>query len=63
MASLQNFRHHKRQPSFWEGLGSKVRNVAEVVGTAKGLYDAGKFIYSAAQAAMPYVAPAAAFLA
>jgi len=62
MASFHNFRHHKRQPTFWESMGSKIRNVAEVVGTAKGLYDAGKFLYSAGQAVTPYIASTAALL-
>lgn len=38
-------------------LGSKVKNVAEVVGAVKGLYDMGKMIYHGAQTIAPFVRP------
>ena len=56
MATLQT----KNQPK--EGFGQKVKKITEVVGTIKGLYDTGKTIYSAAQAAAPYLRTAMAFL-
>ena len=45
-----------------EGFGQKVKNIVEAVGTIKGIYDTGRTIYTAAQAAAPYMATAAAFL-
>ena len=49
MATLQT----RTQPK--EGFGQKVKRVAEVVGAIKGMYDTGKTIYGAAQAAAPYL--------
>ena len=43
----------KTQPK--EGFGQKVKNVASVVGTIKGMYDTGKSIYAGMQVAAPYV--------
>jgi len=36
-----------------DSIGQKVKNVAEIVGAAKGIYDVGKGIYTAGQ----YIAP------
>ena len=41
-------------------LFSKVSDVASGIGTIKGIYDAGKFMYNVGAAAAPYVATAAA---
>lgn len=37
-------------------------NALRVVGTAKSIYDAGRTVYSAAQAVAPYVTAAASLL-
>lgn len=37
-------------------------NALRVIGTAKSIYDAGRTVYSAAQAAGPYLAAAASML-
>ena len=54
MANLQNFRNNQR-PSWIEGLGQKVRNVAELAGAVKGIYDVGRTVYSGFVAAAPYL--------
>ena len=46
-------KNYTSQPSSG-GFAQKVKNVASLVGTAKGIYDKGKTIYSAAQTAAPY---------
>ena len=38
------------------GVGEKVKNVGQVVGTLKGLYDVGKTIYGVAKAVAPIAA-------
>ena len=55
MASLHNFRH-RQKPTWLEGVGNKIKNVAEIIGAAKGIYDVGRGIYTAAQAATPLLA-------
>ena len=54
MANLQNFRHHK-YVGLLENVGQKVKNVMEVAGAVKGIYDAGKMAYSGFQAALPII--------
>ena len=54
MTHLHNLKHNTN-PSFLDNLGQKVRTVAGVVGTAKGLYDFGKTIYSIGRAAIPVI--------
>ena len=44
-----------RKQSPAESFGSKVKSVVQVVGAMKGLYDAGKTVYSLAQAAQPII--------
>ena len=56
MASLHNFKHSKQKYSWINNIGNKVKSVAEFVGTAKGLYDIGRGIYSGFQVAAPIVA-------
>ena len=52
MASLHNFKH--RQKTSWiDGIGNKIKNVAEIIGAAKGIYTVGRGLYSATQAATP----------
>jgi len=46
-----------------ESFGQKVKNIAEVVGTIKGMYDTGKMIYSGIQTAAPYIAAGMAAIA
>jgi len=46
-----------------ESFGQKVKNVAEVIGTIKGMYDTGKIIYSGIQSAAPYIAAGMAAIA
>ena len=50
----------KTQPK--EGFGQKVKNIASVVGTIKGMYDTGKAIYGGMQIAAPYVGMGMAML-
>ena len=57
MADLQQ----KTKPK--ESFGQKVKNIAEVVGAIKGLYDTGKMIYSGIQTAAPVVAAGIAAIA
>ena len=52
MCHLHNFQH-KRQPSMIQSIGSKVKNVAELVALAKGAWDIGRKIYQAGQAIAP----------
>ncbi len=54
MANLQNFRHDSHV-GLLEHVGQKVKNVAELAGTMKGIYDVGKMIYSGFQVAAPYL--------
>ena len=50
MASLHNFKH--RQKTSWlDGVGNKIKNVAEIIGSVKGIYDVGRGLYTAVQAA------------
>ena len=44
------------------GFAQKVKNIASLVGTVKSIYDTGKTIYSAAQAAAPYIEMAAGLI-
>ena len=36
-----------------EGFGQKVKNMVEMVGTIKGIYDTGRTIYNVAKVAGP----------
>ena len=65
MAHLHNLSHfHNRhmntsRQSWISNLGNKVKNVAEIAGAAKGIYDVGRMIYNGAQALGPIVSTAA----
>ena len=58
MASLIHSNNKVPKESFF----SKVQNIAETIGTIKGLYDAGKMIYSGIQTVAPIIRTAAVFL-
>ena len=50
------------RPSFLEALGQKVKHGVEMFGKAKGLYDTGKAMFSAYEAAAPLISQAASFI-
>ena len=50
-------RHQDKRQTFWQRVGHRIQQGAEVVGTLKGAYDTGRTIYSGMQAAAPYVLP------
>ena len=50
------------RPSFLEALGQKVRQGVDMFGKAKGLYDTGKALFSAYEAAAPLFSQAASFI-
>ena len=56
MANLQNFRNNKHH-GLSQGLGQKIKNIAELAGTVKGIYDTSKAVYSLGQMAAPYILP------
>lgn len=53
---------YSKNTNQFEGFGQKVKNIAGIVGTVKGIYDAGKTIYSAVQATAPYIEMASALI-
>ena len=56
MANLLNYRHQK-QTNYLTGIGQKVKHLAQIGMELKGLYDAGRTVYTLGQAAAPYVLP------
>ena len=54
MANLQNFRHYKHV-NLLDNVGQKVKNIAEVAGTVKGIYDLGPGVYAGFQTALPVI--------
>ena len=58
MGHLSNHYARNRRPSMLEQIGNKVKSVAEIAGTAKGIYDAGKYIYGIGRTLGPYIGPA-----
>ena len=56
MAHLMNYRNNKHH-SISQGLGHKIKDLAKLAATVKGIYDTGKTVYSIASAAAPYVSP------
>jgi hypothetical protein len=40
-----------------QGLGHKIKDIAKLAGTVKGIYDTSKAVYSIASVAAPYVLP------
>jgi hypothetical protein len=57
MAHLNNHFPRNRKPSTLESIGNKIRSVAELAGTAKGIYDAGRALYSFGQTVGPMIGP------
>ena len=53
MAHLHNIPCTVRIPTMLESIGQKVQQGAEIVGALKGIYDAGKMIYSGARVVAP----------
>jgi hypothetical protein len=51
-----NYRNNKHH-SISQGLGHKIKDLAKLAATVKGIYDTGKTVYSIASAAAPYVSP------
>ena len=51
-----NYRNNKHH-GLSQGLGQKIRNIAEMAGTVKGIYDTSKAVYAIGQAAAPYLLP------
>ena len=58
MAHLHNISNKQRQSSWMSDIGNKIRTVAEVAGTAHGIYQLGKAVCQGAQAMGPVVATA-----
>ena len=54
MATLHNL-NNESKPSFLSGFGQKLRSVAEVIGTARGLYDMGRGIYTVGRTVAPII--------
>ena len=53
---IHNYRMHKHH-GLSQGLGHKIKDIAKLAGTVKGIYDTGRTVYSIASAAAPYVLP------
>ena len=53
MAHLHNLPQNIRTPTMLESIGQKVQQGPEIVGTLKGIYDAGKVVYGAARVVAP----------
>ena len=62
MAHLHNISNRRRQSSWMSDIGNKIRTVAEVAGTAHGIYQLGKAVYQGAQAMGPVAATAGLLL-
>jgi hypothetical protein len=56
MGNLMNYRHDKHH-SLALGIGHKIKDLAKLAGTVKGIYDTSRAVYSIASAAAPYVLP------
>ena len=54
MANLQNFRHSSHV-GLLEHVGEKVKNVSEIAGVMKGIWDVGKMAYSGFRVVAPYL--------
>jgi len=52
---MGHFRDNIKSHSLMKGIGEKVKSVAELAGTLKGIYDVGRTVYTGFQAALPYV--------
>ena len=58
MAHMHSLSNRQSQSSWMSDIGNKIRTVAEVAGTAHGIYQLGKAVYHGAQAMGPVVATA-----
>ena len=49
--------HHRKthHVGLMQGIGQKIKNLIEIGGTIKGIYDTGKAVYAAGQAAAPFI--------
>ena len=56
---MANYRSNNSNHHLLQNIGSKVKDVAELAGTLKGLYDLGKLAYSGVQVALSYLEAAA----
>ena len=56
---MGHFRDNIKSHSLMKGIGDKVRNVAELAGTLKSIYDVGRAAYTGFQVALPYIQTAA----
>jgi hypothetical protein len=56
MALMHNYRMNKHH-GLSQGLGHKIKDIAKLAVTVKGIYDTSKAVYSIASAAAPYVLP------
>ena len=61
MAHIHNMNRVKSQ-SWLSSISNKEKNVAEIAGAVKGIYDTGKMLYNAAQYIGPVVAAAGVIL-
>ena len=52
---MANYRSNNSNHHLLHNIGSKVKDVAELAGTLKGLYNLGKLAYSGVQVALPYL--------
>ena len=60
---MANYRHAKHcNRSFGQKVADVAQRVGQGVAVAKGVYEAGKTVYTAAQAAAPYLSPLVAML-
>lgn len=62
MASLHFNNHRRAKPSFMSSVGNKVKQVAEIAGAMKGIYDVGRMAYHALRTVGPAVATVGALL-
>jgi hypothetical protein len=54
-------KHDKTNPSLLNGIGQKVKDIAELAGTVKTIWNVGRAAYQGFQAVAPYI-EAASFL-
>ena len=52
---MANYRSNNSNHHLLQNIGSKVKDVAELAGTLKGLYNIGKLAYSGFQTVLPYL--------
>lgn len=62
MASMHFNSHRRAKPSLMSNIGNKVKQVAEIAGAMKGIYDVGRMAYHAIRTVGPAVATVGASL-